>query len=315
MPTITQLEYLLAVQKTKHFGKAADLCNVSQPSLSAQIQKVEDELEIVIFDRSKKPILVTELGEKILEVAKSVIHEHAKLESIKAHSGEVAGKFHLGVIPTLSPYVIPLFVHSFTEEFPEVELQITEMKTEDIIQSLNEDGIDGGLLVTPLKEPSLIERPIFQEPFWAFLSEDHPLVKRKTLSEKDLSGDDLWILDEGHCFRDQVLHFCRLQKKRLKHGNVNFSSGSLETLIQLVRKSSGYTLLPELALSNLSTREKNTQLKSFSGPKPTREVSLVHARSFYKDAILSALVDSIGANLPEQIHSYRRSKTKVVPIK
>jgi len=315
LATITQLEYILAVQKTKHFGKAAELCGVSQPSLSAQIQKVEDELEITIFDRSKKPILTTDMGQKVIEIAKGVIHEHGKLRNIRAHAGEVSGRFHLGVIPTLTPYVVPLFIRAFSEQHPEVDLQISEMQTEDIIKNLEDDALDGGLLVTPLKEPSLIERPIFQEPFWAFLAEEHPLIKKKNLSDKDLSGDDLWILDEGHCFRDQVLHICRLQNKRLKHGNVTFSSGSLETLIELVRRGSGYTLLPELAISNLSTKEKDRQLKSFTGPKPTREVSLVHSRSFYKDAILSALAESIGNSLPDHIHSYRRSKTKVVPIK
>ena len=173
------------------------------------------------------------------------------------------------------------------------------MQTEEIIRSLADDSIDGGLLVTPLKEPSLIERPIFQEPFWAFLSEEHPLVGRKSLSEKDLTGEDLWILDQGHCFRDQVLHFCRLQKKASQTWKRELFLWKPRDLNSISQKGVWAILyFPELALSNLSTREKNSQLKSFSGPKPTREVSLVHARSFYKDAILTALVDSIGKQPP-----------------
>ena len=291
MPSITQLQYLLAVDKNRHFGKAAKECHVSQPSLSTQLQKLEDELETILFDRSKKPILPTEKGIRIINQARKVLREHEKLmEMASNENDELGGSFKLAVIPTLSPYIIPYFVKSFARKYPKVNLEIEEYQTHEIIRLLENDSIDAGLLVTPLKEERIIERALFFEPFHLYVSKEHPLYKKKKVKESDLDGNDVWLLDEGHCFRDQVIKICSLKKNSAaKIKNITFKSGNLETLKNLIRQGSGYTLLPQMATSNLSKHEKENMLKSFSKPVPTREVSLVHSRIFLKE-ILSMLL-------------------------
>lgn len=200
MPTLTQLEYTIAVHKHKHFARAAHECHVSQPSLSAQIQKVEEEMDLIIFDRSKKPILTTERGEKFIEQAKVVLREHKKLFHITSHNGELTGHFHLGVIPTLSAYIIPLFIESFSKKHPKVQLTVSEYKTEDIVKMLYDDELDGGLLVTPLHDDKIIERSLFFEPFYVFASDHHELAGRKFVRDDELDGNSVWLLNEGTAF-------------------------------------------------------------------------------------------------------------------
>lgn len=314
MPTITQLEYLLAVDKERHFGKAAQHCNVSQPSLSAQIQKMEEELGLVIFDRSKKPILPTESGLEILEQARIVLREHKKLQTIAdIKAVEPKGDFELAIIPTLASYVVPLFVSEFGKKYPKVNIGIHEYKTEDIIRKLQNDELDAGLLVTPLKDESLIERHLYYEPFYCYMNEKHPLLEKDELQGKDLKREDLWILSEGHCFRDQVLNICsEKEEKGFVIPNIRFESGNLETIIKLVKNSSGYTLLPEMAVSGLSDFEMKNHIREFADPVPTREISLVYTRSFLKETIMNALEESIIENLPPNIRSLKRQNVQVV---
>lgn len=316
MPSITQLEYLLAVEEERHFGRAAEKCHVSQPSLSTQIQKLEDELELVIFDRSKKPIMVTAEGEQIIEQARMVLKEHKKLFTMAARtSSELKGELKLAVIPTLSPYLIPLFLESFSKKYPLVNLSISENQTEDIIKMLKLDMIDAALLVTPLKDEQIIERHLFFEPFYAFLSDSHPLKNKKSLGLEELKGEDLWLLEEGHCFREQMLQVCSWGRNNKVLENVEFSSGSLETLVNLVRRGSGYTLLPELALGTLENKEKEINLKKFNEPTPTREVSIVYSRSFLKERIIEALEETILESIPKEIKSLKSSSINVVSFK
>lgn len=315
MPTITQLEYILAVEKEKHFGRAAKECNVSQPSLSIQVQKLEEELDVIVFDRSKKPILATETGKEILRQAQVILQEHKKLGHLATMGGhEPRGDFHLAVIPTLAPYLIPLFIGEFSKRYPKVKLKINEYKTEDIIKHLVNDEIDAGLLVTPLKDDRLIERHLFCEPFYAYISKEHPLSKRKILSEYDLDDQNLWLLEEGHCFRDQVLKVCSLDRKNAAFNNVEFASGNLETLKNLVKRNSGYTLLPELALLGLSQKDIKDYVKKFKKPVPTREVSLVHSRSFLKEVIINAMEEEIIKSLPKEILSLKKGDVNVVDL-
>ena len=316
MPSITQLEYLLAVDRNRHFGKAAKECNVSQPSLSIQLQKVEEELDIIIFDRSKKPILPTERGIDVINQAKVVIREHERLKHIaKKENSTLKGNFRLAVIPTLSPYVIPYFIKSFSSKYPEVNLEINEYQTHEIIKLLENDQIDAGLLVTPLKEESIIERSLFFEPFHLYVSKDHPLYKRKKISDSDLDGNDVWLLDEGHCFRDQVIKVCSLKKdKNSRIQNVSFKSGNLETLKNIIRQGSGYTLLPHMATTNLSKSEKDNMVKKFSKPVPTREVSLVHSRLFLKEDIIDALEKEIIENIPKELTSLKSKDFQIIDI-
>ncbi len=315
MSTLTQLEYLLAVDRERHFGKAAKACFVSQPSLSAQIQKLEDELGVVIFDRSRKPILVTEAGKGIIKQAALVLREHKKIQVIAdTRALEPRGDFELAVIPTLAPYVIPLFIGDFGRKYPGVNLVVHEYKTDDIIRMLYNDELDAGLLVTPLRDDGLIERHLYYEAFYCYLNGQHPLMEKEYIAEKDLGCGDLWLLSEGHCFRNQMLKICAAGQDQCVYPNIRFESGSLETLIKLVDANSGFTLLPRMAVDEMRTHGAARRIKPFMDPVPTREVSLVYNRSFLKETILNALEKSILDNLPGHIRSLKKQQVQVVDI-
>jgi LysR family hydrogen peroxide-inducible transcriptional activator len=314
MPTLTQLEYIIAVDENKNFSRAAKECHVSQPSLSAQVHKIEDELGIVIFDRSKKPIMTTLQGEEVIKKAKTILSECRKLMDIGSDKQGVSGYFHLGVIPSIAPYLIPLFIEDFSKNYPNVKLKINELKTEDIIKSLYDDKIDAGLLVTPLKDKKILERVLYYEKFYVFCAKDHELYKKKFVSDTDLDANSVWLLEEGHCLRNQVIKICSLDRRINVLENINFASGSMETLINLVRKGSGYTLIPELASTNLPNSEQIKQLKQFKKPIPTREVSIVHSRSFLKQNIIDALAQKIIKNLPSNISSLKKTAIEIIDI-
>lgn len=312
--TITQLEYILAVEKFRHFGKAAKACNITQPTLSMQLQKAEEELGVVIFDRSKNPIMTTDEGLKIVDQARLVIREYKKIFSIiDATKDEVRGDFRLGVIPTIAPYLIPLFAGEFVHKYPLVNLTIEEFKTEEIIELLHKDELDAGLLATPLVGETFIERVLYHEPFAIFASENHHLLKKSKIKDKDLDTSDVWLLNEGHCFRQQVLNLCKISKDSGIHGNLKFESGNLETLKNMVLNSEGYTLLPELAVLNLS-KEDRKHVREFQSPIPTREVSLVHNRIFLKEKIISAIEESIIENLPDTLSSLKKKNIEIISI-
>jgi LysR family transcriptional regulator, hydrogen peroxide-inducible genes activator len=175
--TLTQLSYVTAVAQTRNFGLAAKTCFISQPTLSMQIQKLEDDLEVTLFDRSKKPVEPTAIGQRIIEQAQVVLQEAKRIEElIKEEKGEISGEFKLGIIPTLAPYLLPLFLKNFTTVYPAVNLIVEEMQTQKIIKMLKEDKIDGGILVTPLNHKGIVEWPIFNDPFLAYLAPKHPLL-------------------------------------------------------------------------------------------------------------------------------------------
>lgn len=312
--TLTQLEYVLAVAKHRHFGKAAKASFVTQPTLSVQIQKLESELGVRLFDRSKSPVLPTHEGTRVIEQARVVLREQKRLLDVALEArGELSGEFRLAVIPTLSPYVLPLFLHSFMEEQPTVKLIIEELKTEDILRLIHRDEFDAALLVTPLHDESLFERALFWEPFYLFVAAQHPLAKKKRVSQKDLDFHEIWLLNKGNCFRDQVLRICSDRGNEAKTDRVRFESGNLETLKNMVLADSGYTILPHLAVQQLSERDKEL-VRPFSRPIPTREVSLVHRRQSHQSRVLDALEASILRSLPPKLRSIRRRDVAVVEI-
>jgi LysR family hydrogen peroxide-inducible transcriptional activator len=313
--TLTQLEYVLAVNQFRHFGKAAKACFVTQPTLSMQLQKLEDELEIIIFDRSKSPILPTSEGELIIEQAKIVVREQRRIfDLVQRARDELAGDFRLAVIPTLSTYILPLFLKSFVEKYPNVNLVIDECKTEEIVTLLAADEIDVGLLVTPLRDASLIERVLYYEPFYLFVASDHPLTRKKKIRQADLKLAEIWLLNKGNCFRDQVLNMCSEGKDRGEIGeHIRFESGNLETLKNMVLTSSGYTILPHLAVDQLSAERKKL-IREFHPPVPTREVSLVYGRRVLRQRMIHALEDEILSVLPAQLRALERKKVEVVEI-
>lgn len=312
--TLTQLEYVLAVYKHKHFGKAAKASFVTQPTLSMQIQKLEEELGIILFDRTKTPIVPTQEGQHFIKQAEVVLQEQRKLLSIvHEQKDEIAGDFKLAVIPTISPYLVPLFACEFVKKYPLLNLQIIEQKTDVIIDLIKEDKIDAALVVTPLHEKNLEERVLYYEPFYLFTSKESPLYKKEAVEEKDLNLKDIWLLDKGHCFREQVLNIC-VQKKDSSHKKkIEFESGNFETLKNMVLKSSGYTLLPHMALKGLQkSQEKN--IRPFKKPVPMREVSLIFNKSSGKVKILDALEEAILYTLPEGIHDFKPSVSQIIEI-
>ena len=313
--TLTQLEYILAVNKFRHFGKAARSCFVTQPTLSMQLQKLEDELGVVIFDRSKSPILATSEGERIIDQARVIIREEKRLlDLVQQSKDELAGEFRLAVIPTLSTYILPLFLQDFIEKHPKLDLIIEEAKTEEIVVMLGEDEMDAGLLVTPLNDDTLIERVLFYEPFYLFVAPEHPLARRKKIREDDLDLKEIWLLNKGNCFRDQVLNICSESKGQEEvGGNIRFESGNLETLKNMVLTSSGYTVLPHLAVSQLSAQRRKL-IREFHPPVPTREVSLVYSRSVLKERVIDAVEETILERLPRALEAIDPRDVEVVEI-
>jgi len=301
--TLTQLSYIAAVFQTRNFGSAAKACFISQPTLSMQIHKLEEDLGVILFDRSKKPVEPTAIGRKIVEQAQTVLQEAFRIEEIiKAEQGEISGEFKLGIIPTLAPYLLPLFLEKFTIKYPGVSLIVEELQTQQIIDKLKEDQIDAGILVTPLNLRGIVERPVFNEPFMVYLAPNHPLLSLSKVSDKDLNLDDIWLLNEGHCFRDQAINICkRVRGKGYKSKNLVFESGNLETLKRLVDQKFGYTLLPSLAILGMPATEQKKKVRRFKSPVPTREVSIVYSRSYLKKSIIEALYSEVVASLPEEL--------------
>jgi LysR family transcriptional regulator, hydrogen peroxide-inducible genes activator len=298
--TLTQLNYILAVDRCRNFAQAAKECFVTQPTLSMQIQKLEDYLQIIIFDRSKSPVEPTPMGKKVLEYAQKVMMNAQQLEELsKSLRGEVKGEFILSVIPTLAPYILPLFVQKFVQEFPEVELKIYENQTDEIIRLLKDGKIDGAILAAPLEVKELHEEHLFFEPFKIFLSPEHELLKKKSVDEKDLNLGEAWLLKEGHCLRAQALQLCQV-KKNADYKHLFFEAGSLETLINMVKSAKGFTVLPYLATINLSDKDSKL-LKDFKNSVPVRDICFVTGPHSMKKSIEKALVKTIGKNIPKEL--------------
>ncbi|MEX2593048.1 MAG: LysR substrate-binding domain-containing protein [Anditalea sp.] len=309
--TIQQLEYILAVDKHRHFGHAAEACFVTQPTLSSQVNKLERELDVLIFDRSKMPVIPTEIGIQLIAQARRVVSEsHGIYETIAQLKGEIGGTIKVGIIPTLAPYLLHLFIGRFLENYPKVQLHVEEMVTEEVIKRLKNDELDLGIVVTPLEEQGLLEKPLFYEKFYVYLSKGHPLLEKKTVEINELLGNDLWILQQGHCFRDQVLNIC--DQNKFQRMNFHYESGSLEGLKNMVNRYKGVTLLPELATFDLNQEEK-TRLRSFTEDEPTREVSLILTRSFLKKKLVELLYQEIVASIPKEMTS--KVHGKVVKFK
>ncbi|UXP33434.1 LysR substrate-binding domain-containing protein [Reichenbachiella agarivorans] len=301
--TLVQLEYIIALDNYRHFALAAEKCFVTQPTLSMQIQKLEDSLGVLIFDRSKHPVQPTEIGKKILDQARVTLSESQRIkEIIDEEKQDIKGNIRIGVIPTLAPYLIPLFISSFIEKYPYINLQISEHMTDSLIDLLRKDQLDIGILVTPLKEADLKEIPLFYEEFSAYVSHRHPMFDQEKIKVEDLNADGLWILNEGHCFRQQTLNICNVKHSDRFNNRVLYESGSLEALKKLVDKRGGYTLIPELFTFDMTKDDKN-KLRHFAEPIPTREVGLVVKKSFVKNKMIKALKDEINLMLPPTLLS------------
>jgi len=304
--TIQQLEYLIAVDKHRHFGNAAESCFVTQPTLSAQLSKLERGLGVILFDRSKMPVIPTEIGVQIIAQAKRVLSESKGIFELVAQlKGDISGVVKLGIIPTLAPYLLHLFIRNFVEKYPKVNLVVQEMVTEEVVKKLKNDELDLGIIVTPLDEAGILEKPMFYEKFYAYLSQNHPLLREDFFDPQKVKKEDFWVLQQGHCFRNQVLNLCDPSMSGPK--NFHYESGSLEGLKNMVNRYQGVTLLPELATLELSTEEKS-RLRPFQGIPPTREVSIILNRSFLKQKLVELLYNEITAVVPQEMTSKAHGK-------
>ena len=290
--TITQLKYVLAVAEHKNFTLAAEKCFVTQPTLSMQIQKIEEELNIQIFDRTKKPIQLTDIGQKIVNQAKNIVNEADRIQDIvEQQKGFIGGEFRLGIIPTIMPTLLPMFLNNFIKKYPKVKLIIEELNTEEIIVKLKNGNLDAAIAATPLEDEKIKEIVLYFEPFVAYIPESNAIFQKEEIEIDDLNINDILLLQDGHCFRDGILNLC---KNRNETGLKSFQieSGSFETLIKLADEGLGTTLLPYLHTLDLKESDK-IKLRHFKEPKPAREVSLIYPKSELKIQIIDALRSTI----------------------
>jgi LysR family hydrogen peroxide-inducible transcriptional activator len=309
--TLTQLEYAVALEMHGSFVAAAEKRFVTQPTLSMQIQKLEEELGIKLFDRSSQPIRVTPQGKPVLEQAKIVLREAGRISDIiQAEKNNTSGELRLGIIPTIAPYLIPLFIKPIGEKYPELRLEISELTTSVILDKLKSDELDCGLMATPPPDAELAETPVYFEPFVAYVSPSHPLFKKNVVKQEDLEKSDLWMMNEGHCFRSQVLQICREGDTKNENRNFSYEAGSIETLKRLVELNEGYTLLPELSVKDFPMKQMK-MVRYFKQPEPMREISLVAGKHFVKYALLGALKEEIQAAVPAKMTENRGKKIPV----
>lgn len=296
--TITQLKYTLAVAEHGNFTTASDKCFVTQPTLSMQVQKLEEELGVVIFNRSTKPLQVTEIGKKVLFQAKKIVDESSRMNDVVSEEkGIIGGTLKVGIIPTVSSTLLPLFLNIFTKKHKNVELKIEEFNTETINQKLEDNTIDCAIAATPLNNNRIIERPLYYEPFVAYVPEHHFLSGNKVLEVDDLSNGDILILKDGHCFRNQVLNLCSFEDLNKQY---ELKSGSFETLINLSNNGPWMTIIPYLHSNNLSAKNLENIIP-FEEPSPAREISMIYSKSQLKLPVINALMTTISSVIRGQI--------------
>ncbi|WP_224490697.1 LysR substrate-binding domain-containing protein [Robertkochia flava] len=290
--TITQLQYVLAVAEHKNFTLAAEKSFVTQPTLSMQIQKLEDELDILIFDRSKKPIQLTQVGEKIVDQARNIVNESFRIKDIvDQEKGYIGGEYRLGIIPTIMPTLLPLFLKNFIRKYPKINLKVEERNTDTLIGMLEDGYLDAAIAATPLENEHIRERPLYYEPFVAYIPQSHRLNDLGDISVEDLDLDDILLLEDGHCFREGVINLCK-SKGEFNEQHFQLASGSFETMLKLADDGMGMTLLPYLHTLDLQESQK-ANLHYFKDPKPAREVSIIYHKSELKMHITNALKETI----------------------
>lgn len=293
MVTLTQLEYIVAIDEYRHFATAAEKCFVTQPTLSMQIKKLEDELGVIIFDRSRQPVVPTDIGAKLIEQARMALSSTERIkEIIKEEKQEVEGTLKIGIIPTLAPYLLPIFIGHYIRKYPAVKVEVEELVSEEIIRRLKRDMIDVGLFVTPYRDEKIVECPVFYEEMLVYAHPEHELLRQKVIDLKDIATPEIWMLGDGHCFRNQVVNLCEMSGLQHTQLPFEFESNSLETLMRIVDMEGGFTLIPELALQYMP-EEKKKQVRSFSANRPLREVSVIYSRHYTKQKLIALLCEEI----------------------
>lgn len=300
--TLIQLKYVVAVDTYRHFASAAEHCYVTQPTLSMQINKMEKDLDILIFDRSKHPVEPTEIGKKIIKQARIVLQEANRIdEIIKGSKGQVSGEFRLGIIPTVSTALLPRFLRTVVDKYPDIHFKVEELQTDRILEKLSKNQLDAGILATPLHEAGMVEKPLFYEPFMAYVPEGHRLEKEEFVLHSELQLKDILLLKNGHCFRNHVINLCGAafpDEENSEH--FEFESGNFETLIRLSNQGFGMTLIPYLTALDMNEADKK-HLKPIEHPQPSREISIIHSKAQLKLSIVDLLINEIKARIPKKL--------------
>ncbi len=304
--TLTQLEYIAALDTHRHFVVAAEKCFVTQPTLSMQIQKLEDELGIKLFDRTRQPVIPTEIGKEVIAQARIILQQATALkELVTQQKNTLNGELKVGIIPTLAPYLLPLLFQHVTEKYPQINFQVKETVTEEIISELKNNRLDCAIVVSPLNDNAITEDVLFYEELFVYVSPKNALYNKKYILPTDIDPSQLWLLEEGHCFRSQVLNLCELRKA--SSFNFKYETGSIETLKRMVEKNNGITVLPELAVAELSKQQLNL-VKKLKEPGPVREVSLVTHRNQLKSNLIKILRDEVLKIVPKKMQQLNNKK-------
>ena len=296
---IQQLEYLLALDKFRHFAKAAEYCHVTQPTLSTMIQKLEEELGVKLFDRNIQPIKPTSAGQKVIKQALVVVQQTAIIKDIVSEEvNSIGGTFRIAVLSTIAPYLLPRFFQTLNIEYPEVDLRVQELQTIPTLEALKEGAFDAAIIAAYPLEESLKGTTLFYEEYFGYVSPKESLFKHERIRTSDITGERLWLLDEGHCCRDQLMRFCQLDK--VKKNQMAYNMGSLETFMRMVENGNGTTFIPSLAVEQLS-KEQNKLVRPFAIPKPTREIIFVTRKDFVRHSIANVLTDLVRKSVPEEM--------------
>lgn len=307
--TLQQLEYILAVNQFRHFAKAAEYCRVTQPTLSAMIQKLEEELDTRIFDRSQQPVCPTPVGIHIIEQAQNILVQANRIKNIiEEEKHSLTGTFKLGILPTVAPYLLPRFFPQLMKKYPDLDIRVVEMKTNDIKKALQTGEIDAGIVASLAGMEELQQTPLFYEQFFAYVSREDALFNNEVIRTSDLNGEQLWLLDEGHCFRDQLVRFCQMKSARASQ--LAYHLGSMGTFMRMVESGKGVTFIPELAVLQLGDAQKEL-VRSFAIPCPTRQVVLLTNKNFIRHTLLEVLVKEIKLSVPKEMLSLKATQAVV----
>lgn len=307
--TLQQLEYIVAVYRTRHFVKAAEACGVTQPTLSAMIQKLEAELDVKLFERSSQQVMPTAIGKVVVEQAWKVLNRARKLKDIVAEEKKsLTGTFRLGILPTIAPYLLPRFFPRLMRENSSLEIRVVEMKTADIRRAIDRGEIDAAVMVDTGDLDDYALTTLFYEQFLAYVSPSDQLSAKKSIKTSDLSNELLWLLDEGHCFRDQLVKYCQL--KAAKTSQSAYSLGSIETFMRIVENGQGVTFIPELATMQLTPTQKEL-VRPFAIPIPTREVVMATSKAFVRQSLLNMIVGQIRKSVPEKMLKLNNTEQRI----
>lgn len=307
--TLQQLEYILAVDRFRHFAKAAEHCRVTQPTLSAMIQKLEEELDTRIFDRSQQPVCPTPIGVHIIEQARLVLVQTNRIKNIiEEEKHSLTGTFTLGILPTIAPYLLPRFFPQFMKKYPGLDMRVVEMKTNDIKAALQTGEIDAGIVASLAGMEEFGQTSLFYERFFAYIAREDALFNNEVIRTSDLNGEQLWLLDEGHCFRDQLVRFCQLKSARASQ--LAYHLGSMETFMRMVESGKGVTFIPELAVLQLGEIQQQL-VRPFAIPCPTRQIVLLTNKNFIRHTLLQKLTDEIQAAVPREMLSLKATQVVI----